>query len=301
MTITILPADHLACLACGIAAMPGTTETFISIGRLAQPGRPRMAANERSEYFELTRCPGCEQTRQQAAALVAEHPVVAHRLGTAAVERLEAGLGVLRLLGARTPRLTSARDVLRFVDHMSTAGALVRWSRRYTPVALSDAQDEDCNEAPWEHATEADRQTARDALAGLLAAVNERPAPIPCPDPSGGCMLCGIASVEALPSRAAHAWTPATANPSPLGGRPSNKRLSGHLCPTCATACDTVGSIGPTAMERALMAALGVRRKSLTPTELVGLKAWAVMPEASPNRRPWGHIEHVEALRTVLA
>ncbi|WP_062203969.1 hypothetical protein [Demequina salsinemoris] len=302
MSARIMDAtDTLACLWCGVDATPGRIERFISLGRRPAPGRPRLAADQRSEGYDMTWCPSCWERRQEALALVSAHPAVSRVLGDVALHRVESGLNALELIGARRPRMKSAREILRFVDFMSQAGMDARWAARYAPFTLADAQEDDRNETRWEHVTERQRQAARDALAALLARATERPMPTPCPVETAGCAMCGVGSVYAPPSQAEHVWTPVTFTASALGGRRSPERQSGHLCPTCQLAHEEVGSIGPTAMERSLILHLGVRRKSLTATELVGLKGWAAMPGIGPNEHPWHHIEDVEQLRESLA
>ena len=105
-------------------------------------------------------------------------------------------------------------------------------------------------------------------------------------------MFCGVASIITLPSRAHLAWSPQTALPGSLGGSPSPERITGHLCAPCRSACDGVGSIGATAMERALLTHHLAPLRTVNASQLVGLKAWSVARGAIPSVTPWAHIEY---------
>ena len=103
----------------------------------------------------------------------------------------------------------------------------------------------------------------RDRVASTAPPVRLSPPPIDDVPGSvrveGGCLMCGVATVTVPTARVArlgdnHAaagdvWR---ATSITVGA----DRLSGHLCPACAAAMDAVGAIGPTAVERALLAHL---------------------------------------------
>lgn len=75
-----------------------------------------------------------------------------------------------------------------------------------------------------------------------------------------------------------------------LGGLHSAHRLRVYLCGACHAAIEGVGSIGPTAMTRALRAHLDA------PSHLGemcgGLKGWAAPGDAAtPCVEPWSHVD----------
>jgi len=69
-----------------------------------------------------------------------------------------------------------------------------------------------------------------------------------------------------------------------------------------APAVLAAGSIGPTAMERALLAHLGAGRRSPAAVDLVGLVAWCALtpPPSEPNALPWAHLGWLAALADEL-
>ena len=94
--------------------------------------------------------------------------------------------------------------------------------------------------------------------------------------------------------------------PQSLGGQISPKILIGHLCQTCDDAVAHTGSLGPSAMERALIMALvpeGVGKLAYDNFSMNGLVGWGVLSatsQASPNAEPWKHLGDLEELRRRL-
>lgn len=92
---------------------------------------------------------------------------------------------------------------------------------------------------------------------------DSRAVPVP-----GGCLLCGVdavtlpaAPVAVLGGREEaqrEVWRPLSALPSSLGGIGPD-RLGGSVCPPCADALNWVRSVGPSALERALIEYLRFR------------------------------------------
>ncbi|WP_353828217.1 hypothetical protein [Agromyces sp. SYSU T0242] len=297
MTVTKsipLGPDDLACYACGCAVPPphgalvdveGMPEWVVAL----DDPRPRAG-----KTTTMTRCARCEQAHERAATLLDEHPRVKAQMGSRSIglHRVEAALNALDAIGRDTPLHTDA-SLRLLVEHMTPLGVAVRWASQFTPVWTKEARDDVAASQPWEHVTTWQREDLRKAFAGLLNARVERPLPYG-PPTGGGCMLCGVETVSALPSQAAGLWTPATVDPSAIGGRRSPERVAGYLCPTCDRARSEVGSLGPTAMERSVMLHFALRRRSMTPTELVGLRGWLVSGVDEPNERPWEHILNIE-------
>jgi hypothetical protein len=75
-------------------------------------------------------------------------------------------------------------------------------------------------------------------------------------------------------------WTPKRTGASQLGGGASPTQVAGHLCTTCADAVEAVGSIGASALERALVAALvpsGIGKLSYGNLRVDGLFGWGAL------------------------
>ena len=152
------------------------------------------------------------------------------------------------------------------------------------------------------------------------------PVRLPPPDPlphrstvptPGGCLLCGVGAVT-IPAVQVRRhggraqaqrdlWRSITPPPLSLGGRGSPEALNGYACPACAEAISSAGSVGATAMERALLAHLG---KSADPDQRdvaerlrgqdLRLIGWGALAHSairrgeeppSANEQPWGHLD----------
>jgi hypothetical protein len=121
-----------------------------------------------------------------------------------------------------------------------------------------------CSPRPWAHVTLTQRAALRAAYAAVLRDRLALSAPlvaIRCP--SGGCLLCGISSVDrAAIEGASRGGTDAVSHavrrsvsttPPALGGR-GREAVHGHVCPACATAIEGEGAVGHSARGRALVA-----------------------------------------------
>jgi hypothetical protein len=312
-TTMTLPADHLACLVCGVAVAspPEAERVALSVwGRADTPFLPHVKANAPPSEVMMTRCAACIGVHERARAVLASHPRVEWAIGTVALHQLECALDALDALAAQPGRMLSGRvealtesdaAVRALLTALTTPGAMARWAARFAPVTLRDAAPDSAATSRWAHLSDGHVKALRDGYAALLRARIQVPGPVRPPD-GAGCLLCGIGSVQVVPSRAHEAWTWRRVRPSVLGGKAGPEPVDGYLCPACVRAVVAVGSIGPTAMERALLAHLGVGQRSLSATELVGLVAWcAVTPRPSePNARPWEHVAGLAALADEL-
>jgi hypothetical protein len=90
---------------------------------------------------------------------------------------------------------------------------------------------------------------------------------------------------------------------SPSAARLSPKILIGHLCAVCNDAVDHVGTLGPSSLERALVAHLTPDQLGMLPygqLSVSGLVGWAVAAyedSSTPaNSSPFGHLADIEAL-----
>lgn len=293
-----LPDGYLPCLSCGVAVAGdgAERERVTALGRAGYPKTP----SNRMVVIEMTRCPDCAALRERARALLEEHPRVSRAIGSheIAVHRVECALVGVQVLGARLGQLGSDKALPLLLSAMVAPGASARWAARFAPVVLEGSATGTCGAARWSHVSTETVAALRDAYGAYLRALTERPAALRPPD-GNGCLFCGIGSVTAPPSHSPEVWHRCSALPSALGGQGA-ERLAGYLCPTCWSAVEEVGSMGPSAMERALLMHLGVGR-TLAPVALVALVAWGVQraPQAA-NRRPWEHVPNLAALADEL-
>lgn len=288
MSTTDLPEGHLPCLACGVAVPPPHEATEQITWPAISEGAPSVRRPART--ITMTRCESCRSTRTQAEALAASNRRLVAGIGSPSIAtyRLELALTGLDVVGA-TLRDSTERGLRLLLEHMTIPGGLSRWARHAESASR-------CAEAPWSFVGDEARADLRKGYAALLRARVERPRPVPHPE-GGGCLLCGVGAVLALPSRAHTVWTARTVTPSSLGGR-GPERISGYLCPLCESAADAARSVGPSAMEGSLLAYLEVPRRAYAPVELRGLVGWgALHPAAEPNETPWQHMGSLERFR----
>ena len=212
---------------------------------------------------------------------------------------------VLGLKPREIDRMVENEEAVKMLIHdrrMPALGALATWSARIAPTMRGGILPDSCVPSRWGHLSDIDLQPLRDEFAALLRRQVATVGPVPIPDDGGlrGCLLCGVGTVEGYPHDAAELWgSIVSANPGALGGQGRPEKVRGHLCPACRPEVETVGALGPTAMERAFVAFLKATLRD--DMWLRGLRAWCVLPEGTaPNLTPWLHIRDREAYRRML-
>ncbi|MBD8870925.1 hypothetical protein [Nocardioides donggukensis] len=287
-----LPPGHLACEACGIAVDDRRVSSTV-----AQPSSGHLPPRS----AEFTRCSSCEAVRTSAAAYVTAHPAYAARIGPdIAVERVEAVLFGLEIIGQ-----TTSTDLGLLLPRLHPAAHSVRFSN---PLTLTIGL---CSPRPWAHVTLTQRDELRRAYAAGLRdrlAQSEPPVAIRCP--TGGCVFCGLASVNRAAIEVARrggveavsraVWREVNTNPKALGSR-GPERIWGHACPACALAIEDAGAIGWPARAQAVVTYLSHKSPSRAQrlrAEVEGdfppvLPAWRVIPSPKPSREPWAHLHKV--------
>lgn len=302
MTTVPLPDDHLACYGCGVAVPTPADPSLVVVADVLPRGiAPGVAPppHARARQVSFARCGSCAAARTHAEQMVAERPRLAQRLGPdSAVHRVECGLLALAAVGARV----GDEDPSDLVEWLAAPGAAARWLARLSPFVSEGAALATCAPHPWAHLTDEQRTACLTARGRALRARLARSAPpVAVASPShGGCLMCGVAAVSVPAvdverdggplSTAQRVWRPVTTTVAALGGRPSPALLAGHLCPACADATDAVGAVGPTAMERAVRAHLGLGL-GLDAAPLDGLKGWVALGGREPNPEPWDHCD----------
>lgn len=290
-----LPEGHLACLACGVAVPPPHAHTEVLTAYGPREGEPLTQGALRAERrITFTRCASCQETYERAHDLMDTYPRVGQAIGSRSIAEHRVSLALLALDALARPAPSISEHHLRLLlGHLLPACGGLLWSSRYVPLWGRDAGTRQAAAQRWAHVHPETRSVLAEAYGALLRARIEAPRPVHHPE-GGGCLLCGVGAVMALPSQSA--WTPKTTSPSSIGGR-GPERLSGYLCPACTGAVAEAGSTGPSAMEKALLRHLQVPRRSLAPVELVGLVGWGALgDEARPNSSPWEHLGPLERI-----
>ena len=293
-----LSGSLLPCGVCGVAVNGPHLQRDVAELTISAVDDPRLGVRELHppRSLAVTRCAACRGRLDRARAAVDAFGAFAARLGSRSlvVERLEAVLAVEGVTGEAV-RLESPRDLSTVLEHLNVAGAAALWSARFSPVQASDARLGVANAAPFAHVDDEVRQAARDGLAALLRSRLLRTGPVTVPlgppvdSARRGCLLCGVATSTV--------WEALTASTRSLGGCPSAEPVEGDVCSACSDVLADVGSVGQTALRRALLQHLGMTRTfALDQIEMTVL-GWGALPDGTaPNSSPWAHVD-VEALR----
>lgn len=289
--IVKLPEGWLPCCICGDATSPGDqsgVEFVPSLGREVPPNAPMGAGGQEFET-QMTRCSTCADRLHEAERLVEEFPRGRGRYvsPSLAIQVVERSLAALAAVNASTP-ITSERSLRLLIQHVGPLGVGVTWWGRFAPIAERTADSKTGSALPWAWLPEEQRIAARKAATTWMSARTERPRPL-APPIGHGCYLCGVATVEALPSRAAHVWREANLRPEQLGGTGSTyTRVS--VCAPCYFEAQKIGSYGPTLLDRLILRAAGIDRKLGAETlQINGARAWGVTGE-KPNESAFAHL-----------
>lgn len=281
VTISInLNPGALACGGCGLA-VDGPHKKVDVTTHVATKKSTRPAGVGGGHVGEvatpLTTCEHCRELRQQAEKVA---PLL--RLGgsrSIAVDRVMSALLVLDALGMRAPKITTRREAWLLVEHLNAAGAGVQWSARFTGTLAAGADPTTAAVERWSYLDSKQRQVLKDAAASYLRARIETPKHI-APPSGGGCAMCGVSSVYALPSKAHEVWQ--------ISG--GNK----YTCPQCTFVLGhmaVVGrAVGEASAEVALRAYLQIPRRAYDDRQFAGLTPW-VQSGAKPNKTPWAHLD----------
>ncbi|WP_345801932.1 hypothetical protein AAIB33_02155 [Microbacterium sp. AZCO] len=303
--LTSLKPGEYACERCGVA-VPTPIDAAREYQVIAKigggfPGGNAPRPSGAMYVVRMGLCEVCTARDESAREVLKAHPRIQRLSGaeSTGLHRIAQVLDALAVLG-RTADLTPAlsdQAVLAAINLLMAEGSAVRWMARFAPVIEAGAQEGSCAVEPWLHVDTTARLGLREAYGRwMLARAGLRPR-IPCPDPSGGCMFCGVSWIDG------GEWRAASVRPSSVGGF-GPEPLRGHLCTLCAEAVDSAGALGRTALEFSLVAALGVPGVKFTGggddlgglIQLHGLRAWAAVNAQPGHRRvkpcaePWGFI-----------
>lgn len=292
-----LPAGWLPCSVCGVATHPDDQhgqKRVLSLGREIGPTDPPSLAQREFET-PMTRCPSCADRRDEAVRLVEEFPRGRGRYPqpSLAAQVVDRALAVLAAL-EHTAVVKNDRSLRQLIEIVGPLGVGITWQGRFAPVAERNADPKTGAAVGWAWLTGEQRHAAREAAAEWLRARVQRPRPL-APPHGAGCYLCGVATVEALPSRAADVWSEARLRPEALGGS-RGARVHASVCHGCAAEAEAVGSYGPTLIDRLVLRAAGIDRRLGAEMLQTDAQAWGTTGRATPNETPWAHVD-LAALR----
>lgn len=294
-----LPDGALACRSCGVAVRQPDPARAADL-TVYQRENPALARSMAEKGFPvpsfdvpLTRCDDCTARRAQAEAILAVHPRVRRTHGDVALDRLDAALGALDLLGYRGRHGEAMIDALmdddagihRSMGHLAAIGGASSWSAA-NPVAGSAARGR------WGHVRVELIERARRESRTLYHRQFESPAAVPPPeDGERGCLVCGVGHVRTLASDRSAWGEIIRLDASVLGGSP--RQVAGYLCPTDRAALlENGNAIGEVVTDKAVLAHVGYALTPLGRIERAIAKAWVTLPAGTePNRQPWEHAD----------
>lgn len=304
----------LPCADCGVAVPVTADRPLIRVTSYGSEGDPQGVSPHAAE-FSFGRCSPCRERLSMAQRLTEERPALRARLGDQrAVEAVDAVLMAHAVAGRDVPDPMDEPTLSSMLAHLRGGG--LTWSGRFGPVTMRSARPGMACDQPWEHVSVADHMRLRVVWTQVEADERARAqvepvrlAPPLVEEPrgravEGACLLCGVgwvemdaAQVRSLGGAARAAewvWFQRTMSPANLGAGMSPERLTGQVCMDCDGVLEEVGSVGPTALERAWARSTG-RRISDMPWQVHGWGAQAFqqvqrgqVPE--PNPRPWAHV-----------
>jgi hypothetical protein len=284
-----LPPDCLPCRSCGQAVR------FVSADQaevLTVFGPATMSRTPDRWEVTVTFCAECGKRRVRAAVILAAHPRIERENGDVGLDRLDAALAALDVVGDRRGRLAaqlsgSDAAVRGLIDALAPLGAAAAWS-------AFRAQPDTCESGRWAYVSGELVGAIREAHRGLLARQFELIKAFPPPESAQlrGCAFCGLGTRTARESNARGVWGDELRVPLAVfeaGGAV----LTGHLCPECRADLQAVGgSIGFPAVWRALMSARGYSAQAGRVISMTGVKPWAALASGTaPNSTRWAHVD----------
>lgn len=291
-----LPVGTLPCRTCGVAVRDGDGVQAEPIIARRYGFDGRLIAEEEQAAVH---CAACAAVEAEVRPLM-----VRYMLAGAQRDRVAGVLHAFDLLGGPEIAFTDGDDFVALleqplgIDNPAPFGAVAEL------VGFAGAAKiRACATERFGHVDPALRRSLREAAARWMRQRLERPAPIAPPRSSAlrGCVMCGVGTVVALPSRSHEAWSETYVSASALGaGNGAAGAVDGFTCPACTAAIASTDGPGVAALEAAVLAFVGYERRSLTPPTIHGLRGWALVEGARPNARPWGHVD-LAGLRRSLA
>ncbi|MGV2985909.1 hypothetical protein ACNPNP_19635 [Microbacterium sp. AGC85] len=270
------PDGMSPCAACGIPTTGATTAYPVLSRMITTAGGERADTMATGASVDLPTCDDCQDIGDVTARILADHPGLIRALGTVASWRLCAALYALDALGQRLPDPDISPERLAALVHrLADPGALVTYSRRFSPVWETGTSAKRSARARWSAVPPDALAECRRGAVDWLA--DARP-PRSLPHPTGEwCQWCGTST--ALGRRASEAWF-------------------GDLCGTCASVKSNGGDTY-TALWDAVDPDRAIRRRSMSPPDLDGVRPWS--RTGGGDGMPCSHHGGIDALRDRVA
>lgn len=308
-----LPADALACGACGVTVddSPAAQRESYDVHPLGGHLNPHVPVAP----LTFTLCRTCADRRDLARAVATAHPALVARYGHVAPDRVQGALDGLAALGLPMPqREALTRDrahVLQLIHAIGPAGAAARFAARFIVAGPRPPRSTGAAAHPWSHLEDDDRAELSDGRARLLAyrVAQHRPPQAITPPDGGGCLMCGVSAITCSAVKvvtlggtteaARQLWTERRVPASNLGARRTRPgdMLTGYTCPACTEAVGQDHTVTTSGMARALTRYLratgGPRLDSATVSGVVGwglLAARGEVPSTGGQPEPWSHV-----------
>lgn len=286
-----LKDGHLACGTCGHGVAPkhqAETRTFTSLGTYTDG--VRLPAHDREFKTDMTRCRDCQERRDTAQQLLEDFPkgrwiFLSDR---SAVDAIEATLGACAYIRQR-PKVRSDKDLRLLLEEMAGLAKANAYFARYVPLALPGARPGKANAKPWGHLDDEAAGPLKEAYVRWLLRRSETARDIEHPT-GGGCYLCGVKSVYALPSHKQHCWREVQIRPASLGGQ-SHESETKILCGLCFERGEEVGVYGWTLLFQRIFDAAGIGHRYNRAISITGAKAWGESGLTEPNDEPFAHFD----------
>ncbi|KRB38825.1 hypothetical protein [Microbacterium sp. Root180] len=304
---TRLRGRALPCAACGVAVSaiyPERVEVLEVPLRAVKVGFENGFRHVSDSLdAQVTRCDQCWRIRESAVDMLRANPDVKRAIGSPeiALYRLELALSALDALGVTDHRVIdehtkTGRAIMRLIDKYAAAGGGAWWSSHARRAGGQRVFDTPASSSRWSHLGTAEHVALHRVRVEEFRERTERPKPVALTDYDGrpsGCMLCGVGTVDVLPSLASHAWTAMEADAQAIGGRPTPEPIEGAVCPRCDKAIDAAGGVGQSAMRASILDYLGAnfgpRWETAAPD--FGVVGWAVLRGVQPNATAWDHVD----------
>lgn len=295
-----LAEGSLPCRSCGVGVVlsdQSPIEMLTIHGPITASGRSY------DTDIRVTTCNACADRRDRAALIMRNHPAVDREHGNVGIDRLDAALSVLDVLG-RTPRIaeTLAATDTGLRELIATFAALGGWCS----WSASSARPGICASRRWGHVSDGLWEDAGHAFADLFRRRLEVPKPLAPPTNRGAlpaCGFCGVGSIIGKESDTLAIWGEPYRMPLTALGGWGGETVIAHVCPQCRRALHSSGNaIGLPAVWLAAIRSRGYEpRSSAGVVSLTGVRPWAVLPRSfKPNSTPWAHID-LTALDNELA
>lgn len=285
-----LKDGHLACKFCGRGVAPrNQKETFTIKSYGVMTGNlPRMSQHDREFETVMTRCRDCQGRRERAEELLEEFPDGRYVFmsDSMALEAIEATLDICAYIG-QVPTIRRAKDLRLLLEELVGLAKVNAYFALYVPLAEPQARPGKCNSKPWGHIGKEEGAVIREAYVSWLRRRSEVATDIEHPT-GGGCYVCGVGSVFALPSNKEYCWREKDIAPVSMGGKGYDRKTV-TLCGPCFVKGEEIGAYGWTLLYKGIFKAAGLEHRYRPELHIPKAVAWGELGLSTPNKEPFDH------------